>query len=308
MRQFSIRWFLTLNCLSQKARQVQSSVINRIDKTLEDPNLKLGVVASDVVGVSGRAMLDAIVQGETDPAVLAQMAKGTLRNKIPQLKLALEGKITDHHRFMLRQWMDMLDFLDRKIVLLEEQIVENSRPFEATVEAWMKVPGLRRINAYSLLAEIGADMTQFPGAAQLASWAAVCPGNRESAGKQTSGRTRQGNPWLRRTLCEAAWAASRTKNSYFRAQYQRLVRTRGKNRALIAMRRLPQVSVGISGKEPSKSDTGFPECLGIRRHSQKQIKLIAPTLESYSRGKARLEQSVGAANLKGNAPLSRSFS
>jgi transposase len=186
-------------------------------------------------GVSGRAMPDAIVQGETDPAVLAQMAKGTLRNKIPQLKLALEGKITDHHRFMLRQWLDMLDFPDRKIVLLEEQIVEKSRPFEATVTAWMKVPGLRRINAYSLLAEIGADMTQFPSAAQLASWAAVCPGNRESAGKQTSGRTRQGNPWLRRTLCEAAWAASRTKSSYFRAQYQRLVRTRGKNRALIAV-------------------------------------------------------------------------
>jgi transposase len=230
-----IRELRDLTRMRASLAQERSSVINRIEKTLEDPNLKLGVVASDVVGASGRAMLDAIVQGETDPAVLAQMAKGTLRNKIPQLKLALEGKITAHHRFMLRQWLDMLDFLDRKIVLLEEQIVEKSRPFEATVEAWMKVPGLRRINAYSLLAEIGADMTQFPGAAQLASWAAVCPGNRESAGKQTSGRTRQGNPWLRRTLCEAAWAASRTKNSYFRAQYQRLVRTRGKNRALIAV-------------------------------------------------------------------------
>jgi transposase len=154
-----IRELRDLTRMRASLAQERSSVINRIEKTLEDPNLKLGVVASDVVGASGRAMLDAIVQGETDPAVLAQMAKGTLRNKIPQLKLALEGRITAHHRFMLRQWLDMLDFLDRKIVLLEEQIVEKSRPFEATVEAWMKVPGLRRINAYSLLAEIGADMT-----------------------------------------------------------------------------------------------------------------------------------------------------
>jgi transposase len=158
-----------------------------------------------------------------------------LRNKIPQLQLALEGNISEHHRFLLRQWLDMLDFLDCKIALLEEQIVENSRPFEATVVAWMQVPGLRRINAYSLLAEIGPDLTQFPSAAHLASWAAICPGNRESAGKQTSGRIRPGNPWLRRTLCEAAWAASRTKKSYFRALYQRLVRTCGKNRALIAV-------------------------------------------------------------------------
>jgi transposase len=215
--------------------QERSSVISRIEKTLEDPNLKLGVVASDVVGASGRAMLDAIVKGETDPGKLAELAKGTLRKKIPQLKLALEGNITEHHRFMLRQWLDMLDFLDGKIRKLEEQIVEKSRPFEDIVQTWMQVPGLRRINAYSLLAEIGADMKQFPTAAHLASWAAVCPGNRESAGKQTSGKTCNGNPWLRRTLCEAAWAASRTKNSYFHALYQRKVRTRGKNRALIAV-------------------------------------------------------------------------
>ena len=215
--------------------QERSSIINRIEKTLEDPNLKLGVVASDVVGASGRAMLEAIVKGETDPAILAELAKGTLRNKIPQLKLALEGDITDHHRFMLRQWLDMLDFVNRKIVLLEQQILEKSRPFEAMVHTWMQVPGLRRINAFSLLAEIGADLSQFPTAAHLASWAAVCPGNRESAGKQSSGKIRPGNPWLRRTLCEAAWAAARTKNSYFRALYQRLARVRGNNRALIAV-------------------------------------------------------------------------
>jgi len=230
-----IRELRDLTRMRATLAQERSSIISRIEKTLEDPNLKLGVVASDVVGASGRAMLEAIVGGETDPGTLAELAKGTLRNKIPQLKLALEGQITEHHRFMLRQWLDMLDFMDRKIALLEQQIVEKSRPFEAMVHTWMQVPGLRRINAYSLLAEIGADMSQFPTAAHLASWAAVCPGNRESAGKQSSGKIRPGNPWLRRTLCEAAWAASRTKNSYFRALYQRLARVRGKNRALIAV-------------------------------------------------------------------------
>lgn len=230
-----IRELRDLTRMRATLAQERSSVISRIEKTLEDPNLKLGVVASDVVGASGRAILHAIVQGETDPAKLAELAKGTLRNKIPQLKLALEGNINEHHRFLLRQWLDMLDFLDRKIVVLDQQIVEKGRPFDPTLQAWMQVPGLRRVNAYSLLAEIGADMKQFSTAGHLASWAAVCPGNRESGGKQTSGKTCQGNPWLRRTLCEAAWAASRTKNSYFRSLYQRKVRTRGKNRALIAV-------------------------------------------------------------------------
>ena len=231
----SIRELRDLTRMRATLAQERVSVINRIEKTLEDPNLKLGVVATDVVGVSGRAMLEAIVAGETDPDILADLARGALRKKIPQLKLALEGKVTDHHRFMLRQWLDMLDFVDRKIALLEQQIVEKSRPFEVMVHTWMQVPGLRRINAFSLLAEIGTDMSQFPTAAHLASWAAVCPGNRESAGKQSSGKIRKGNPWLRRTLCEAAWAASRTKNSYFHALYQRLVRGRGTNRALIAV-------------------------------------------------------------------------
>jgi len=239
----SIRELRDLTRMRATLAQERVSVINRIEKTLEDPNLKLGVVATDVVGVSGPAMLEAVVGGETDPDILADLARGALRKKIPQLKLALEGKVTDHHRFMLRQWLDRLDFVDRKIALLERQIVEKSRPFEGMVHTWMQVPGLRRINAFSLLAEIGTDMSQFPTAAHLASWAAVCPGNRESAGKRSSGKIRKGNPWLRRTLCEAAWAASRTKNSCFHAAYQRLVRTRGRNRASIAVAHSPLVTV-----------------------------------------------------------------
>jgi transposase len=225
--------------------QERSRVINRIEKTLEDPHIKLGVVASDVVGVSGRAMLEAMIEGESDPDKLAEWAKGTLRKKIPQLRLALQGNLTDHHRFLLRQWLDTLDFVDRKLALLDQQIAENARPLESTIVQWTRVPGLRGterkrgerkpVNAYSLLAEIGDGLTRFRSAGHLASWACLCPGNRESAGKQTSGRTRTGNRWLRRTLCEAAWAASRTKRSYFGALYRRLVRGRGKNRALIAV-------------------------------------------------------------------------
>lgn len=224
-----------LTRMRARLAQQRASIINRIEKTLEDPNIKLGVVASDVVGASGRAMLEAIIAGQTDPAQLAELAKGTLRRKIPQLTLALEGKVTSHHRFLLRQWLDLLDFMDHKIALLDQAIAEHSRPFEALVREWTRIPGLRRTNACALLAEIGPDLSRFPSAAHLASWAAVCPGNRESGGKRFSGRTRPGNPWLRRLLCEAAWSAARTKNSYFRALHRRLARTRGSKRALLAV-------------------------------------------------------------------------
>ena len=246
-----IRELRDLTRMRATLAQERSRILSRIEKTLEDPNLKLGVVVSDVSGASGRAMLEAIAKGETDPAKIAELAKGTLRHKIPELRLALEGDVSEHHRFLLRQWLDMLDFVDRKIALLEREVAEKSRPFETALQAWMQIPGLRRINAYSLLAEIGADMSRFPSAAHLASWAAVCPGNRESAGKHGSGKLRPGNPWLRRTLCEAAWSAARTKASYFGALYRRLARVRGKNRALIAVAHSLLVtvySVRVSGQ------------------------------------------------------------
>lgn len=163
----AIRELRDLTRMRATLAQERSSVISRIEKTLEDPNLKLGVVVSYVVGVSGRAMLEAIVKGETDAAVLAELAKGTLRNKMPQLKLALEGNLSQHHRFMLRQWLDRLDFLDRKTALLEEQIVEHSRPFEATVVAWMQVPGLRRINASEAEAKVNQQGVHYSGPPQF---------------------------------------------------------------------------------------------------------------------------------------------
>lgn len=215
--------------------QERARIANRIQKVLEDGNVKLGSVASDVLGVSGRQMLQAIVAGETDAEKLAERACGKLRQKIPQLRLALRGRVSDHQRFLLREWLETLEFLEGKIRTFEEEIRKQVLPFAAVVKAWMRIPGVQETTAWSLVAEMGPDMNQFGSAEQAASWACVCPGNKESAGKRLSGKTRPGNPWLRRTLCEAAWGAARKKNSYFQAQFHRLRVRRGPQRALIAV-------------------------------------------------------------------------
>ena len=207
----------------------------RIQKVLEDANIKLASVASDVLGASGRAMLKAIVQGESDAAVLANLAQKRLRAKLPELRLALTGCISEHHRFLLKQWLELLETFEQKIAAFDAQIEEKVSPFQEAVTTWVAIPGIDRVAACCLVAEIGADMEQFPSARNLCSWAGVCPGNNESAGKQRSGKTRRGGLWLRRVLCEAAWAASHCKKSYFRSQYQRLAGKRGKKRALIAV-------------------------------------------------------------------------
>lgn len=220
-----------------RARLVQekTAVANRIQDVLENANIKLASVASDVLGRSGRAMLEAIVGGESDPARLADLAKAQLRGKIPRLRLALEGRIREHHRFSLRQLMDHLEFLEGKIFIIEEELHRRSQPYEEAIQFWMTIPGVRWLIAVTLVAEIGIDMQQFPSAAQLASWAGVCPGNNESGGKRKSGKTRKGSVWLRRALCEAAWAASRTKNTYLSAQYRRIAAKRGQKRASLAV-------------------------------------------------------------------------
>ena len=207
----------------------------RIQKVLEDANIKLASVASDVLGSSGRAMLKAIIKGESDPQVLANMAQKRLRAKIPQLEIALQGRLTDHHRFLLQQWLDMLATVEDKIAEFDKKIEETGVPFADAVTTWVTIPGIDRVAAWSLLAEIGANMDQFGSAEHLSSWAGMCPGNNESAGKKKSGKTRRGSVWLRRVLCEAAWAAAHCKRSYFRAQFHRLAGKRGKKRALIAV-------------------------------------------------------------------------
>jgi transposase len=211
------------------------AVANRIQRILEDANIKLASVATDVLGYSGRRMLEAMIEGQTDVEQLADLAKTTLRRKIPQLRLALDGSVNQHHRFWLRQMMDHLEFLEGKIFVLEQEIDQRSRPYEDAIALWITIPGIRRLLAITLVAEIGVQVDQFPTAAHLASWAGLCPGHNESGGKRKSGKTRKGNAWLRRALCEAAWGASHTKNTYLVAQFRRLAARRGVKRATMAV-------------------------------------------------------------------------
>ncbi len=216
-------------------RQSQNRVANRIQKFLEQANIKLSSVASNALGVSGRQMLEAIIAGQEDAAHLAKLARGKLKNKIPQLEQALKGRVRDHHRFLLAEYLDEWEALGERIARLEAEINKQIRPFEPAVALWQTIPGVNRVTACNLVAEVGVDMNQFPTAQHLASWSALCPGNHESAGKRKSGQTRDGNKWLRRSLCQAAWAVTRKKNCYLSAQFKRLAARRGVKRAVMAV-------------------------------------------------------------------------
>ena len=205
-------------------RQAQNRVGNRIQKLLEQANIKLGSVASEVLGLSGRQMIEAMIEGEDNPERLAELARRRLRAKIPELRLALDGKVRDHHRFLLKEFLDEWTALGERIRRIEEEIDRRIAPFEDAVTLWQSIPGMDRVTACNLVAEIGVNMDQFPSAHHLASWAGVCPGHHESAGKRMSGATRDGNKWLRRALCQAAWAVTRKKDCYLSAQFRRLDR------------------------------------------------------------------------------------
>lgn len=212
-------------------------IANRVHKTLEDANIKLASVASDILGKSGRAMLAALVQGERNPARLAELAEGRLRSKIPLLVHALLGHFTDHHRFLIQRLLDHLHYLEVQIDSFSIQIEKRLSSFlsEDQLQRLDAVPGVNRRTIENVIVEIGVDMNQFPGPDHLSSWAGLCPGNEESAGKRKRSRTTKGNRWLRRALAEAAWSASHCKDGYLPAQYRRLVGRRGKKRALIAV-------------------------------------------------------------------------
>ena len=209
--------------------------VNRLQKVLEDANLKLASVATDIMGVSGRAILAQLIQGQTDPATLAELAKGRLRGKRELLEHALVGTLKPHHRFMLIQHLGHIDYLDEMIAKLDAEIEEQIRPFQAAVDRWDQLPGINQRGGQVIVAEAGADLKQFATAGQCASWAGMCPGNHESGGKRRSGKTNKGSVWLRRALVEAAHGAARTKKSYFSAMYHRLAGRRGKKRALVAV-------------------------------------------------------------------------
>jgi transposase len=215
--------------------QQRAHEVNRVRKLLEAANIKLGLVATDVLGASGRKMLRALVAGERDGAVLAELAKGTLRQKRPQLAAALTGRFTGHHAALLKELLDHIDYLETAITRFDQQIDEAVRPYAEHVAHLQEIPGVDRAAAEIIIAEVGVDMSRFPTAGHLASWVGICPGNHESAGKRLSGKTRKGNRWLKPLLLEAGWGAGRSRRTYLGAQYGRLCRRRGKKKAAMAV-------------------------------------------------------------------------
>ena len=215
--------------------QDRTRVANRLHKALEDAGVKLASVASDILGVSGRAMLEALAQGTTDPEILAELARGRLRGKLPALRTALAGRFRSHHAFLVGQLLAHLDYIDEAIATLSSEIERHLAPFADQLTRLDSIPGINRRTAEVIIAELGVDMSAFPSAAHLASWAALCPGNNESAGKHKSGKTRKGNRWLRNALIEAAAGASRAKDSALQARFRRILRHRGPKKAVVAL-------------------------------------------------------------------------
>jgi transposase len=215
--------------------QDRARVINRLQAVLEDANIKLASVVTDIRGVSARAMLEALIAGQRDTDALANLARGRLRTKRDQLAEALRGYCTSHHCFLLTEYLSQMDYLDEAVDRVSAAIDQHLVADQEAVALLDTIPGVSQRTAEILLAEIGTDMTRFPNAKHLASWAGMCPGHHDSGGKRLSGKTRKGNRWLRQVLVEVAHVASRTRQTYLAAQYRRIAARRGKKRALIAV-------------------------------------------------------------------------
>jgi transposase len=213
----------------------RAAACNRIQKVLEDANIKLAAVAADVLGVSGRAMLGALIRGVEDPEVLAQLARGRLRSKLPALREALQGRVLDHHRFQLQELLAQVGELEERIGQLSGRIALLLAPCTAELERLQTIPGVDVRAAEVILAEVGADMSWFPTAGHLCRWAGMAPGNNRSADKRKSGRTTKGSRWLRSVPVEVAWAASHTKATFLGARYRRWARRLGRKRALVGL-------------------------------------------------------------------------
>jgi transposase len=251
---------------------------NRLHKVLEDAGMKLASVATDVLGVSGRAMLEALIGGTTDPNVLAELARGRLRTKLPALREALAGRFRPHHAFLVTQLLAHLDHLDELIAAVSGQVDDVIAPFAQELARLDALPGVNKRTAEVILAEIGVDMRVFPSAGHLASWAGLCPGNNESAGKHRSGKARKGNRWLRSALTEAALASTRASHTAFAARYRRIMRHRGHKKAVIAVAHaLLATAYHLLARHTSYRDLGTDYY--DRRHAERVRNRAIHTLE-----------------------------
>lgn len=283
-----IRELRDLNRTRRKFVGMMTSEKNRLNKVLEDANIKLSSVVTKICGVSSLKMIHALLaKDKLSREEIAEMAKGKLKKKVPLLEKALDGKITGHHRFLLRMHLQNIQYIAKQIELLDAEIQRKMAPFQKESNLMQTIPGISEVSASAILAEIGADMSQFPDEAHLCSWAGVSPGNNESAGKKKSGKTRKGNSSLKATLTEVAWAASRTKGSAFNAIYHNIAKRRGKKRALIAVahRILIEIYHVLTTGEPYQ-DIGFEEAheRAIKRRERAMIRSLEKA--GYSVAKA----------------------
>jgi transposase len=260
--------------------QERASEINRLQKVLESANLKLAAVASDILGKSGRDMLDAVVDGQEDPEVLAALARGRLRSKIPELQQALKGRVKAHHRFLIEQILSHIDFLDQAIGKVYQEVEQCLAPFAEAVSLLQTIPCINAIAAAIIVAEIGIDMSRFPSAKHLASWAGVCPGNRQSGGKRLSGTATKGDVWLRAVLGEIAVSIARSPGTYLHAQYHRIARRGGKQKAVWAVAHSVIVSIyHLLQSKQSYQDLGADyfeqlEAPRLERHHVRQLERL----------------------------------
>jgi transposase len=253
---------------------------NRLHKLLEDAGIKLGCVATDILGVSGRAMIEALVAGQGDPEALAELARGRLRAKLPALREALNGRFRVHHQRLAAHILDHIDYLDQTIATISEEIGEQIAPFAQQVELLETITGVGRRAAECIVAELGADMSRFPTHRHCARWARICPGNNESAGKRRTGSTGVGNPWLREILIECARAASRSRDTYLKAQYLRLRRSRGDNKATVAVAHSILVSAYyVLARNKPYADPGFDHFDRLEKHDR-LVRRLTRQLES----------------------------
>jgi transposase len=257
----------------------RARVVNRMHKTLEQANNKLGSVATDITGKSGRAILEALVEGKLAAAQMAELVHKRMEAKKPALREALALPLKDHHRFMLKQLLAQIDELDRLIEIFDARILEVMSPLEReSVKKLDTMPGFDRRTAEVVLAEVGTDMSRFPTPAHLASWAGICPGNNQSGGKRKNGRTRKANIWLKTALTQAAWGASRTRRSYFCAQHRRLATRRGVKRATVAVAHGLLVTVHCLLSDPAPyTDLGadyFQNLSTPEDHAQKLVRKL----------------------------------